>query len=144
MGARVEEISSEQLMVCEWMQSAGSGRRMELMGQLCARCGVTGFPKSARCKACGSGELRQVILTGPAILHSVTIDTQGTFLGTPYLVGQAQFPEGPFVQGFIEGEVENPPAIGAELELVPFEVPAPGEEGTLTTYGFRPKGHTDA
>lgn len=138
------EIQPEQFMVPEWMQSADSGRRIELLGQTCARCEVTYFPKSARCKACGSADLRQVTLTGPATLHSVTVDLQGNFLGTAYLVGQAQFPEGPFVQGFIDGEVENPPAIGTVLELVPFEAPVPGQEGALITYGFRPKGNADA
>jgi uncharacterized OB-fold protein len=115
------------------------GQRLQLVGQRCSACNTYYFPRTARCKACGSGDLAEALLGPEGELHSITVDRTGTFLGRPHLVGQARFPEGPFVQGFVAAEIEAAPAIGSAIELVPFEVPAPEGDGALLTYGFAPK-----
>ena len=116
----------------------------KLLGQRCRACGVHFFPPVASCKHCASTDLEQALLGPEAVLHSVTTDHMGTFLKRPHLVGQVQFDEGAFVQGFVDAAIEAEPTIGCRIELVPFEVPAPGGEGTLVTYGFRPRENSDA
>jgi uncharacterized OB-fold protein len=119
-----------------WMGDSPGGR-MHLKGVRCTRCGTCAWPPSAHCKACGSAEFTPVELGPDAELYSWTIDRMGTFLGRPNLVGQVRFPEGTFVQGFIDADVEHPPAVGAAIELVPFPVESGGDH--LLTYAFKLK-----
>jgi len=48
-----------------------------------------------------------------------------------------RFPEGTFAQGYVDGEVDDPPPIRSAVELVPFEVP--DGDATLLTYAFKAK-----
>jgi uncharacterized OB-fold protein len=123
-------------IVDDWMGSSPGGR-VHLKGQRCASCGTCLWPPAAHCKACGSSELTAVELGPDAELYAVTVDRTGTFLGYPHLVGQVRFAEGPFAQGFVAAEIDDPPAIGAVVELVPFEVESSGER--LLTYAFKGK-----
>lgn len=134
------QVDPEMFIVPAWMRLAADGRRLQLVGQHCRSCGVTMFPRTARCKACGSADSSEVMLGPDATLHSVTLDGMGGLLGRPTLIGQIQFAEGPFVQGFVDAPLDAEPQIGSAIELVPFSVPAPGREGSLITYGFHPKG----
>jgi uncharacterized OB-fold protein len=128
------ESTASEFIIEDWMGESPGGR-VYLKGQHCARCHVHLWPPVARCKACGSAELVSVELGPEAELHAVTVDRTGLLLGRPYLVGQARFPQGPFVQGFVAGDVDDPPPIGATVELVPFELDSGGER--LTTYAFQ-------
>ena len=128
------ETTASRFIVEGWM-TEGPGGRICLLGQRCGRCQVHLWPPVARCKACGSAELVSVELGTEAELHAVTVDRTGLLLGRPYLVGQARFPQGPFVHGFVAGDIDDPPPIGAPVELVPFEIDGGGER--LTTYAFQ-------
>lgn len=134
------EVDVEKIILPAWIKAAPDSRLLQLIGQNCGQCGVTFFPRTARCKACGSANVSEFRLGPDAILHSITTDETGTFLGRRHLVGQVQFREGAFVQGFVDAPLDREPTIGSPVELVPFDVPAPGGEGTLVTYAFRPKG----
>jgi uncharacterized OB-fold protein len=119
-----------------WMADGPNGR-IVLNGRRCARCGVCGWPPTSHCKACGGAELSEVTLGPEAELHSVTVDRMGAFTGRPHLVGQVRFAEGPFVQGFVDGDIDAPPPIGVAVEMTPFVVESGGEQ--LITYAFKQK-----
>ena len=126
-----------EFLVPEWMEAADDGR-ICLIGQRCADCGTVYFPRTARCKRCSSDQVVPERLGPTAELHSFTVDRVGTWVGRPHLVGQVQFPSGPFVQGYIDGSVDEPPAIRSTVDLVPFEVQVHGEPAV--TYAFRGRG----
>ena len=128
--------STTTIIVEEWMGDSPGGR-MHLKAQRCSRCGVCQWPPSARCKACSGAELTAATLGPDAELWSVTVDRMGTFLGHPHLVGQVRFPEGTFAQGYVVGEIDQPPDIGSAVELVPFEVTS--GDTPLLTYAFKAK-----
>ncbi|MCZ0942230.1 MAG: zinc ribbon domain-containing protein [Gammaproteobacteria bacterium] len=136
-------MSSQELIVPDWLVQHDD-QRLTLNGQRCADCGTSAFPRTASCPSCCSRELQDLSLGPNAHLFSITVDRVGFPLGHPFLVGQARFEEGAVVQGFVIGDVDNPPAIGSPLELVPFGVPHPGTKELLTTYGFRPVEVNDA
>jgi uncharacterized OB-fold protein len=125
-----------EFIVDGWMQARPDGR-LELLGRQCEECGVAVFPPTAHCSACASDRVREIALGPEAELHSITVDRMGTFIGRPHLVGQVRFDQGPFVQGFIDEDMEHPPPVGATVELVPFEL-LDGDEPVLT-YAFRVK-----
>jgi uncharacterized OB-fold protein len=135
---------SMEFILPGWMQPVEGGRRLQLMGQRCRACGIYFFPRTKSCKACNSIELEEALLGPEAELYSVTTDRIGFPLGRQHLVGQVRFEQGAYVQGFVAADVENQPAIGSRVELVPFEVPSPSGEGMLITYGFQPKQRKEA
>lgn len=126
----------ESYIVEDWMGASPDGR-MHLRAQRCGACGVTAWPPSTSCKSCGSRALSRVEIGPDAELYAVTTDRMGTFLGYPHLVGQVRFPEGVFAQGFVLGDADAPPAVGSDVELVPFGVESGGEQ--LITYAFKVK-----
>ena len=132
----MSQTAADTYIVDGWMGDGPDGR-IVLLGRRCQRCGTCAWPPAARCKACGSDQVTEETLGPEAELYSYTIDRMGTFIGRPHLVGQVRFPQGPFVQGFIDGDIEQPPAIGASVDLVPFIVESGGEQ--LVTYAFRAK-----
>lgn len=123
-----------EFMIAEWT-AEGRDSRLRLVGATCNSCSVCLWPPSARCKACGSDDLAELQLGPFAELWSVTVDRIGLFVGRPTLVGQVRFPEGTFVQGYVVGDVGEPPPIGSPMELVPFEL-ARGDE-SFVTYAFK-------
>jgi uncharacterized OB-fold protein len=125
-----------EFIIDGWMELADDGR-VRLLGQRCEACGTVYFPKSARCKRCSSAHTVEQALGPEAELHSYTIDRLGTFRGEPHLVGQVQFAEGAFAQGYIDGPVDALPMIGSTVDLVPFEVSVEGEP--TITYAFKPR-----
>jgi uncharacterized OB-fold protein len=135
---------STEFILPGWMQPVEGGRRLQLLGQRCRDCGIHFFPRTQSCKACNSTALEQAILGPEAELYSVTADRIGIPLGRPHLVGQVRFEQGAYVQGFVAADVENPPAIGSRIDLVPFELPSLSGEGVLITYGFQPKQRKEA
>jgi hypothetical protein len=54
-----------------------------------------------------------------------------------------QFTDGAYVQGYVAGDVNHPPTIGATVELVPYMLRFPDGQ-TGTTYGFRVKENANA
>ena len=87
--------------------------------------------------------LEQAVLGPDAILYSVTTDRTSTSAENHKLVGQVQFPNGAYVQGYVAGDANHPPTIGAPVELVPYELRLPDGQ-TGTTYGFRVKENANA
>jgi uncharacterized OB-fold protein len=131
-----DKRADSEFIVNGWMRDAAGGR-LVLVGQRCAECGVVTFPMTARCSACSSDRVTETTLGPDATLTSITVDRMGTFLGRPHLVGQVQFAEGTFVQGFVAAEIDEPPTVGAGIELVRFEILDRDEP--LVTYGFKAK-----
>ena len=123
-----------EFLVPSWME-ATSDNRVRLLAQRCGACGTVYFPKTALCKRCSSRDVVEVRIGPEAELHSYTIDRMGGFLKRPHLVGNVRFPEGAFIQGYIDGSIEETPVIGSTVDLVPFEVEVKGEPGL--TYAFR-------
>lgn len=144
INASESAVDATEFILPGWMQPLEGGRRLRLQGQRCRACGVHFFPRTQSCKACSSTDLEEALLGPEAELHSVTTDRIGIPLGRQHLVGQVRFEQGAYVQGFIVADVEDPPAVGTMIELVPFEVPSPSGEGILITYGFQPRQGKEA
>jgi uncharacterized OB-fold protein len=124
-------------IVSGWIHPLPDGR-LQLVAQHCRECGANAFPRTPRCKRCASDRLEQVMLGPEATLYSVTTDRVSSSPDRHKLVGQAQFEQGAFVQGYVVGDPNKPPAIGTVVELAPYDLP--GRDGeALTTYSFRPK-----
>ena len=124
-----------EFLVPGWME-ATSDNRVRLLAQRCNACGTVYFPKTARCKRCSSKDLAEVAIGPEAELHSFTTDRIGGFLRRPHLVANVRFAEGAFVQGYMDGPIdEAPPVVGSMVDVVPFEVEVKGEPGL--TYAFR-------
>ncbi|MGD0118193.1 MAG: zinc ribbon domain-containing protein [Candidatus Binatus sp.] len=133
---------SQNFMVPAWIHLLDDGR-LRLIGQRCRSCGTHAFPRTTACKKCSSTDLEQAMLGPNATLYSVTTDRTSTSAANHKLVGQAQFPDGAYVQGYVAGDVNYPPRIGAPVELVPYELRFPDGQ-TGTTYGFRVREKANA
>ena len=119
-----------------WFEATGDGR-LRLLAQRCGPDGPVVFPRRARSVHCRPEELEDTTLSVEAELWSWTVAD----VGMPVMIGQAKFPEGPVVQGYVQGDPARPPEIGATVEVVPHVVPLPPKgETTATTYAFRVKG----
>jgi len=133
---------SPNYLVPGWIVPLDDGR-LKLIGQRCSGCGTQAFPRTTACKKCSSTSLEQALFGPDAILYSVTTDRTSTSAENHKLVGQAQFIDGAYVQGYVVGDVNHPPRIGAPIELVPYELRfSDGQTGT--TYGFRVKENANA
>jgi uncharacterized OB-fold protein len=133
---------SPNYLVPGWIVPLADGR-LKLIGQRCCRCGTLAFPSTTACKKCSSTNLEQALLGPDAILYSVTTDRTSTSAENHKLVGQVQFTDGAYVQGYVAGDVNHPPRIGAPVELVSYELRlSDGQTGT--TYGFRVKENANA
>ena len=119
-----------------WFEPTDDGR-LRLLAQRCGPSGIVVFPRQFRSVHCEPDELEDITLSVEAELWSWTVAD----IGMPVMIGQAKFPEGPVVQGYVQGDPESPPDIGVTVEVVPHVVPLPprGEE-TAVTYAFRVKG----
>jgi uncharacterized OB-fold protein len=126
-----------------WFEPTDDGR-LRLLAQRCGPSGVVVFPRRARSVHCRPDELEDTALSVEAELWSWTVAD----VGMPVMIAQAKFPDGPVVQGYLQGDPARPPEIGAVVEVVPHVVPLPpkGETGevhlpppTATTYAFRVK-----
>jgi uncharacterized OB-fold protein len=124
------------LILDGWMRVIDDNR-MQLLGARCEDCGIVAFPRPTYCPACSSDQLVEAILGPHGVLYSITVDRVGGFLRRPHVVGQVAFGDGPIVQGYVDAEIESPPAIGTAVEVVPFEV-RDGEHA-MVTYAFRAK-----
>jgi uncharacterized protein len=126
---------STNFLVADWIHSLENGR-LKLVGQRCRACGTCAFPRTTACKQCSSTDLEQSLLGPDATLYSVTTDRTSTSPANHKLVGQVRFPNGAYVQGYVTGDINHPPKIGALVEMVPYELRfADGQTGN--TYGFR-------
>jgi uncharacterized OB-fold protein len=133
---------STNYLVPDWIVPLDDGR-LKLIGQRCCGCGTLAFPRTTACKKCSSTNLEQALLGPDAILYSVTTDRTSTSAENHKLVGQAQFTDGAYVQGYVAGDVNHPPRIGVPIELVPYELRfSDGQTGA--TYGFRVKENANA
>ena len=118
-----------------WFEPTDDGR-LRLAAQRCGPSGVVVFPRRARSVHCRPEELEDITLSAEAELYSWTVAD----LGMPVMIGQARFPEGPVVQGYVLADPARPPEIGTTVEVVPHVVPLPPKgETTATTYAFRVK-----
>lgn len=133
---------STNYLVPSWVQPLDDGR-LKLVGQRCRSCGTHSFPRTTACKKCSSTDLEQALLGPDAVLYSVTTDRTSTSAENHKLVGQVQFTDGAYVQGYVAGDVDHPPSIGAPVELVSYELRFPDGQ-TGTTYGFRVKEKANA
>jgi hypothetical protein len=101
------------------------------------------FPPHDRLQKVLIDEPRTGTVSPDAILYSVTTDRTSTSAENHKLVGQAQFTDGAYVQGYVAGDVNRPPRIGVPIELVPYELRfSDGQTGA--TYGFRVKENANA
>jgi len=133
---------STNYLVPDWIVPLNNGR-LQLIGQRCCGCRTLAFPRTAACKKCSSTNLEQALLGPDAILYSVTTDRTSTSPENHKLVGQVRFTDGAYVQGYVAGDVNHPPRIGASVELAPYELRFfDGQTGT--TYGFRIKETANA
>lgn len=133
---------STNYLVSSWIHPLEDGR-LKLIGQRCRSCGTQAFPRTTACKKCSSTDLEPALLGPDAILYSVTTDRTSTLAANHKLIGQVRFPDGAYVQGYVAGDVNHPPTIGAPVELAPYELKFPDGQ-TGTTYGFRIREKTNA
>ena len=77
-----------------------SGERGVLLGMRCLRCGVYVFGPATFCQSCTSPDLEEVELSTDGTLYSYTIvrvPPPGWPGPVPYVLGEAELPEGPHV-----------------------------------------------
>ena len=77
-----------------------SGDRGVLLGMRCLRCGVYVFGPATFCQSCTSPDLEGVELSTEGTLYSFTIvrvPPSGWPGPVPYVLGEAELPEGPHV-----------------------------------------------
>lgn len=123
-----------------------AGGETRLIGSRCNRCGVVTFPKQASCPRCTSVEVSEHLLAREGTLWSWTIQCFAP-KSPPYAVDDPDAFE-PFGVGYVElpGEVRvearltvadpSKLRIGMAMELT--LIPAPGADGRVVTYAFRP------
>src|SRR4051794_281283 len=103
---------------------------------LAARCGKEGpvmFPRRLASAAADAADMAPVERGGGAGVWSGPVPR----MGPPVVVVQVEYPEGTVVQGYYEGDPEDPPDIGDLVDTVPFVVTVPRSGEQATTYGFR-------
>lgn len=102
--------------------------------------GVTLFPRREGTATAAPQDTEPVVLAPEGTIHSWTISR----VPVPTLIAQVKFAEGPFVQGYVDGDPEHPPAIGDRVDVVPYVITLPGGDEQATTYGFRVRGDDHA
>ena len=119
---------------------------VRLIGSECGRCGVVTFPGQSSCPRCTSLDVRPRLLGSRGTLWSWTIQcfppksppyaVDATDAFEPYGVGYVELP------GEVRVEARLTIADPARLRIgMPMEltlVPAPGRQGGVVTYAFRP------
>ena len=116
--------------------------RYRLIGQMCAGCGRTMFPRSGVCSACGSGDLEDVSLAlkGSVVTWTVVQNPpEGYQKYTPYVVALVELDDGVRVLTQLvdveSGEVEA----GMRVEAAFRRVKEDGDSGIIEYgYKFRP------
>src|SRR5260370_28777366 len=101
--------------VRHWMFRVGVGS-LNILARRCCGCGTQAFPRTTACKKCSSTNLEQALLGPDAVLYSVTTDRTSTSAENHKLVGQVQFTDGAYVQGYGAGDINHPPTIGAHVD----------------------------
>lgn len=103
--------------------------------RLCATRGggVTLFPRREATATAGPEEVEDVLLDPEAVVHSWTV----SHVPTSVAIAQVRFADGPFVQGYLDGDPQSPPEIGEVVDVVPYPVAIPGTDEQALTYAFR-------
>lgn len=111
---------------------------VRLLGSRCLRCGETFFPEHAMCGRCGSSDLEEARLAGPARLYSFTVVHQlpAGFTG-PLAVGYGELAPGVLVLAPIDVPTDQlTPGMSLEIHEGVTRVDEDGE--SMMSYRFRP------
>lgn len=111
-----------------------------LLGDRCCDCGCTQFPSRLACDACCSRNLERARLGSAGVLWSSAVDRLGMLLGEPYGVAEVQMHDGPVVQGYLVGDLDDRPPPGTPMVVVPYVIPAGEGRPELLGFGFQPAG----
>lgn len=131
-----------QLLAPERMEFAEAEHYIRLLASRCRSCDTVAYPRRTSCPKCCATEMIDVTLGPQAELYSYTVlwlPAGGQDTPAPHLVGQARFDEGPVVQGYVDGDVDSPPRVGARVRLVPRVLSGEQDGEGATTYAFRPE-----
>ena len=96
-------------------------QRGELVVEYCAPCGRHVFPPRGYCPGCGGRDLAPAAVTGPAVVHSFTVNWNPwqPELPIPFALVLAEFPEAPGFRllGRMHGDAIAGLHVGQTLEL---------------------------
>ena len=118
-----------------------------LLGTRCRECGVYVFGPATFCQSCTSGDLEPVDLSREGILFSYTIvrvPPAGWPGPVPYVLGEAELPEGPHVLAEVIDCAEENLKIGLPVELALESVAGADGGAVRMVYKWRPGFPTPA
>jgi hypothetical protein len=98
----------------------------KIYGTKCLECGCLEFPPRAYCRRCLSDKWEWAALSGDCKLITFTRVEAAPALfkaEAPYILGLAEFPEGPKVFAWIDRRIpESDLKVGTQLRLKPFKL----------------------
>lgn len=109
-----------------------------LIGNKCASCRRTYFPKARFCFNCFGKDMEDIIMSRRGRLYSYTIGRMAsTHFQPPYVVGLIDLPEGVRVFAPLKVKEDQPIKIGMEVELVIDEL-WKEDDKSIIGYKFKP------
>ena len=118
------------------------GEQGVLLGMRCLRCGVHVFGPATFCQSCTSPDLEEVELSVDGTLYSYTIvrvPPSGWPGPVPYVLGEAELPEGPHVLAEVIDCAHEDLRVGMAVTLAVQVVGMEGIEGSeRAVYKWRP------
>lgn len=119
-----------------------SGQRGVLLGMRCLQCGVFVFGPATFCQSCTSPDLEEVELSTEGTLYSYTIvrvPPPGWPGPVPYVLGEAELPEGPHVLAEVIDCAHDDLRVGMSVRLALQNVAMQGVEGSeRAVYKWKP------
>jgi uncharacterized OB-fold protein len=112
-----------------------------LMANTCDVCNRVFFPRRSYCGRCSSPALREHALSRTGVLHAFSLIDRKPKLAVidpPYVQAEVAMPEGVHVFTVLGDCNYTQLHIGMAVEMYLDEFPAPGGEGEVEAYMFRP------